>query len=93
MADLEFGPVVKALRLRAGLSQSGLAEAAGLDSRGTVSRLERIGTGVTPTLSTLQALAGPLGTDTWRMVRWAEKAQRAAEAGGVQSNEDAKESA
>jgi len=85
MADLEFGPVVKALRLRAGLSQSALAAACGMDSRNTLSRLERGGV-AQPRLETLQAVAAGLDVELWRMVRWAERAQRAAEGRGGTAN-------
>ena len=66
-----FGSVLRELRHKRGLSQEALADAAGVD-RTFISMLER---GVKqPSLSTLLALATPLGTSASKMVQAVESA-------------------
>ena len=80
-ADRAFGPLLRAARLAAGLSQEALAEAAGRSAR-AISDLER-GVNRAPRRDTLDALARALGLPDAARTRWlgAWRAARADRAG------------
>src|SRR5262245_16169785 len=79
-ADRGFGPLLRAARLDAGLSQEALAEAAGLSAR-AISDLER-GVNRAPRRGTLEALAAALRPRPAERTRW-EAAWRAGQGDGT----------